>query len=158
MARHIQWKNSLEQIPWELLLGVALYLPDLASVLNLDSASPAFAILFNQHGPQILESVMEHCLPVEIRGLIRLTTYIRSLNGKLPLVSLNVFVNHHLSTTKTSAAVNLIPTETHPSVLRGILLTAVKIDALTEACLVEFMRRCLASRPTRLVKGSSKDQ
>jgi hypothetical protein len=158
MERRNLRQNPFDHVPWELLLGIAVCLPDLSSVSNLNEACPAFATIFNRHGPEILESVMEASLPIEIRGVIRLTVYLRDLeegDGE-PVLTLNSFIDHHMFSRPTSRAVLPLPANTSPPLLRGILATAVQIEALAMSCLAEFMRRCLALHPEHLVDKTFK--
>lgn len=113
----------------------------------LDSASLHFAAVFNTYGTEILESVMGSSLPPQTCQIIRIVVLLRSESSR---PTFDVFFDQHFRERPISAACNPIPPRTTQHVLREILSTATTIANLTDHCLGEFMRRCLALRPSHL--------
>lgn len=142
-------------LPVEVLLNLAFHLPSLSSIHCFDGASLAFAATFNQFGAEIVESTMARELIQPSRQMIRLVVFLQtmltdsSINSE-PL-TLDAFLDQEFLSRPNSAACRPIPPDTSPSVLRSMLATATKISSLAESCLADFMRRCLAQRPSHLV-------
>lgn len=147
---------SFNRLPVEILLKIAICVSELPSLFALDTASTRFALMFNEYGSQILESVMstpgQEQPPRHVCEIIRLVVHVRTMclpsEPQQPLLLLDALVGQHFKDSSDSAACNPIPSRTPPSVLRGILATATKITRLTSLCLAEHMRRCLALRPS----------
>lgn len=150
-------KVGLDQLPVEVLLEIALCIPDVASLSNFYQASGTFAVIFDQYGGEILEAVTNNgttCQggpPYYLSELIRLVILLRTMSldtaSLNPSKSIESFLNQHLRASPSSAACQPIPRCTPRTVLRGILLTAAKVAQLTSACLATNMRRCLTLRP-----------
>lgn len=146
---------SFSRLPVELLLNIAFCVSDLPSLYALDIASTKFALVFNEYGYQILDSVMrtpgKDQPRRQICDIIRLVVHIRTMcvqfEPSQQPPSLDAFISQHFKDSSDSAACKSIPSCTTPSVLRGVLATATKINCLASHCLAEHMRRCLALRP-----------
>lgn len=150
-------KVGLDQLPVEILLEIAFHISDVASLYGLYQASGAFAIIFDQYGSEILEAVTNNGTtgqgrpPYYLSELIRLVILLRTMRLDTsflnPAKSIGTFLNQHLRASASSAACQPIPPRTPRTVLRGILLTAAKVEHLTSACLATNMHRCLTLRP-----------
>lgn len=150
-------KVGFDQLPVEILLEIAFYIPDVASLYGLYQASGTFAIIFDQYGSEILEGVTNNGTtgqgrpPYYLGELIRLVILLRTMSldtsSLNPSNSIETFLNQHLRASASSAACRPIPRCTPRTVLRSILLTAAKVAQLTSACLATNMRRCLTLRP-----------
>lgn len=70
------------RLPVEILLRVALRIPDLSSSYALDKVSKKFALMFNEYGTHILERVVDTAglgaPPHQVREIIRLIVYVRT--------------------------------------------------------------------------------
>tara|TARA_R110002060_G_scaffold14674_8_gene20595 strand:+ start:1194 stop:2060 length:867 start_codon:yes stop_codon:yes gene_type:complete len=82
------------RIPREVLLLIVKQLPGLPSVRSLDRASPTITFLFNEFGPEIVESIISIKLPAQVQSLIRIIVLIDS--DKILTPSLNVFTAAYL--------------------------------------------------------------
>lgn len=150
-------KVGFNQLPVEILLEFALYIPDLASLYGLYQASGVFASIFDEYGSTILEAVINNGWtgqgrpPYYLRELIRLVILLRTMSldssSLDPSMSIETFLSQHLRASDSSAACQPIPRNTPRAVLRSVLLTTAKIAHLTSACLATSMRRCLTLRP-----------
>lgn len=148
---------SFNQLPIEILLEIAINVPDLASLYGLCQASGTFAIIFDEYGSTILESVTNNGMtgqrrpPYYLSELVRLVILLRTMSldtsSLKSSMSIETFLNQHLGASDSSAACKPIPRGTPRTVLRSILLTAAKIDHLTSGCLATSMRHCLRLRP-----------
>lgn len=65
-------------LPAEVLLQIAKQVSGLPSFRNLDKASPTISSLFDEFGPEIVESLISTNLPAQVQSLIRTIVLIRS--------------------------------------------------------------------------------
>lgn len=152
---------SFHSLPAEILLNIALSVPDPPSLYAFDRASTHLALIFNEYGSQILERVMcttesDRAPPHQLYEVIRLVTHVRimCLSNKPPQ-TLDAITGQLLERTPSAVVYNPIPLATPPSILREILATATTIAQLAPLCLVTHMRRCLALRPSHPVDRSA---
>lgn len=151
-----------DRLPVEILLDIALRVPDISSLYALDKASEKFALMFNVYGSHILERMIDTAglgaHPHQVREIIRLTIYVRTtcLNSNPPKspAILDVFMSQLFEKTSGSAAYTPIRPDTMPSLLREVLAIAATIDKLASLCLATLMRRCLALRPSHPINTS----
>lgn len=150
--------SLFDSLPTEIIVKIALYLPDLPSLFYLDQASLNFAAVFNQYGPEIMGSVLaaggQEQLPHQTITIIRLVAFLRKqrLKRTPDPPTINDFIHRHLEDSPaSSAAFRPIPANQSPSAIRSVLAAATKISLLTSCCLAEHMRRCLALRPSHAV-------
>ncbi|KAJ4390860.1 hypothetical protein N0V93_004459 [Gnomoniopsis smithogilvyi] len=144
------------RLPVEVLLNIALRVPDLPSLYAFDRASNKFALVFNEYGSYILERVLDTARlgapPHQVREIIRLVIYVRTacLKENTPKTPSNLegFVSQLFEQAPGSAAYTPIHPNTPTFLLREILAIAATIDQLASLCLATFMRRCLALRPS----------
>jgi hypothetical protein len=149
---------GLENLAPEILLKVAIQLPDLASLDSALRASPMMFRVFDEYAVEIIEAVLSSGhTHGHIRVIIRVIALIRS--STLPIASLAEFkkrvtleaMQHRIRKSEDGFAPEMLPKETKSSILRGILATARTITCITIDCLQYYLDNFEALRPSHML-------
>ncbi|KAK1772111.1 hypothetical protein QBC33DRAFT_520324 [Phialemonium atrogriseum] len=143
-------------LPNEILLFVVQQVPDLGSLHNLRSASPAVASLIREDGnaARITEAVLSATLPDKTQEVVRTLAFVLwgPHSGGPPLASWSAFrhLYHILPIGHAAPPVSeQLPREMPSSVLCRVLALSTNVHRVAHGCLHTLMNRFLSLRPRR---------
>ncbi|KAI9834979.1 MAG: hypothetical protein M1819_002702 [Sarea resinae] len=149
MAREI--KDPFWKLPAEIIIMIIKLNADCLTLRNLDRASPAVAHAFDQDGAYITEAVLGSSLTVQFCELARAIAVLRS--GSAACDTLREYMDSHVYDNGLSEIPRLSD-NLSPSLLRGLVETAVNIECLTCRCLQHLLER--VTNKTKLARPHPK--